>query len=87
MLLTPMCSVPSPGSVGCQLTRSMCPTPIAILQRLTRQRERLEDEVSTMPSRSRGVPIRIVPSPVRTDLAVLPLRWLVTSSCLSAPAS
>ena len=30
MLLTPMCSVPSPGSVGCQLTRSMCPTPIAM---------------------------------------------------------
>jgi hypothetical protein len=35
---------------------------------------------SKLPSRSRGVSIRIVPSPVRTDLAVLPLRWLVTSS-------
>jgi len=42
---------------------------------------------SKLPSRSRGVSIRSLPSPVSTVFAVLPLRWLVVSSGRPAPGS
>ncbi len=40
-----------------------------------------------LPSRSRGVSIRTLPSPVSTVLLVLPLRWLVSASGFFDPGA